>query len=1092
MNVTSESDLWMWASSSGALTAGRGDADHALFPYMTDDRLHRAAGVSGPLTIVACTQNGARALWCPFGNQIDTQSTRAIDKHVLGNRIMFQEERHQLHMLFRTVWMPSNAYGWVRKAELVNTSDREISIEVLDGLIDVMPSFIASDTEQSFSNLANAYKRTERQERWKSVAVFSMESLIGDRAEPGESLSATLVWSSGHPFKQIHIDERCVRAMYDGRHFPTSDMVVGRAGAYLLQDSIRIPPGQKIEWTIVADIGLSHAAVQQRMRAVSTAGIARSVDLDIENGSAHFFDLLHSVDAFQTTGDEIADAHHASNVLFNSMRGGLFPYEYRIPVGDLAQFISQRNHACYEQHEALFRALGGEIGFDALISLVNAEHNADLTRLVLEYLPLSFSRRHGDPSRPWNRFSIQTRNSVGEEMLSYEGNWRDIFQNWEALLYSFPAFIPSVVAKFVNASTVDGHNAYRVNRNGIEWEEFDPNNPWSNIGYWGDHQIAYLLRLLEAWQKFDPTGILPYLDNAVFVYAHVPYILAKYSDMIREPRRTVVYDEVLAKTISERMAEMGGDGRLLHAPTLVRVGLMEKLLVPALAKMTAFVPHGGVWMNTQRPEWNDANNALAGFGLSMVTLYYLRRYIAFVRAMIERSNLATVHVSRAVSTWVSRMNTVLQQHTRLAASDTITAQERRQFMDEMGEVGERYRASAYHSFDATPVEMSMQTLTEWCAAALTHLDGSINGARRRSDGLFHSYNTISFPSNTKAEVTGLDLMLEGQVAILASGVLPAATAIEVTRALFDSPLYRSDQHSFMLYPFHLMSPFTERNNIPRTDVTQHPFLQQRAQELRQVLIAGENGSLHFHPHMANSRILDAALDTIDVSAQQKKIVLDLYESVFHHHSYTGRSGSMYGYEGIGSIYWHMIGKLLLAVQDTYWDAQKKGAQEEALLELARAYRNIRDGLGYRKDPAQFGAIPIDCYSHTPIHSGAQQPGMTGQVKEGILTRIGELGIRIIDGCIHISPGLLRPQELFPATQGQPDGVEGRGVARVSFCGIPVEMRRGDVGSITIECIDGNSTKTLGLAMSAEHSAEIFRRAEHVRRVRVTLPPYPIA
>ena len=34
-------------------------------------------------------------------------------------------------------------------------------------------------------------------------------------------------------------------------------------------------------------------------------------------------------------------------------------------------------------------------------------------------------------------------------------------------------------------------------------------------------------------------------------------------------------------------------------------------------------------MNTQRPEWNDANNALAGYGVSMVTLYYARRYVSF-------------------------------------------------------------------------------------------------------------------------------------------------------------------------------------------------------------------------------------------------------------------------------------------------------------------------------------------------------------------------------------------------------------------------------------------------------------------------------
>ena len=31
---------------------------------------------------------------------------------------------------------------------------------------------------------------------------------------------------------------------------------------------------------------------------------------------------------------------------------------------------------------------------------------------------------------------------------------------------------------------------------------------------------------------------------------------------------------------------------------------------------------------------------------------------------------------------------------------------------------------------------------------------------------------------------------------------------------------------------------------------------------------------------------------------------------------------------------------------------------------------------------------------TPDHSGAQQPGMTGQVKEEIITRFGELGFSL--------------------------------------------------------------------------------------------------
>ena len=112
------------------------------------------------------------------------------------------------------------------------------------------------------------------------------------------------------------------------------------------------------------------------------------------------------------------------------------------------------------------------------------------------------------------------------ELLTYEGNWRDIFQNWEALLHSYPAFFPHVVAKFVNASTADGHNPYRISRDGVDWEVPDPDDPWSNIGYWGDHQIVYLLRLLEGWRAIRSGRARLVGRPRAFVYADVPYTIA--------------------------------------------------------------------------------------------------------------------------------------------------------------------------------------------------------------------------------------------------------------------------------------------------------------------------------------------------------------------------------------------------------------------------------------------------------------------------------------------------------------------------------------------------------------------------------------
>ena len=52
MSIVSNSDLWMFLSSNGALTAGRKNPDHALFPYYTDDKIHDSHDITGNKTIV--------------------------------------------------------------------------------------------------------------------------------------------------------------------------------------------------------------------------------------------------------------------------------------------------------------------------------------------------------------------------------------------------------------------------------------------------------------------------------------------------------------------------------------------------------------------------------------------------------------------------------------------------------------------------------------------------------------------------------------------------------------------------------------------------------------------------------------------------------------------------------------------------------------------------------------------------------------------------------------------------------------------------------------------------------------------------------
>ena len=143
--------------------------------------------------------------------------------------------------------------------------------------------------------------------------------------------------------------------------------------------------------------------------------------------------------------------------------------------------------------------------------------------------------------------------------------------------------------------------------------------------------------------------------------------------------------------------------------------------------------------------------------------------------------------------------------------------------------------------------------------------------------------------------------------------------------------------------------------------------------------SGEGGALTVADLLPPGADLDAAIAS----------VLEVYEEVFAHRGFTGRSGTMFAYEGLGSVYWHMVGKLVLAIQERYLAARDAGAAPAVLAALARHYRAIRVGMsGTDKAPTVWGAFPLDPYSHSPAHGGARQPGMTGQVKEEILIRLG--------------------------------------------------------------------------------------------------------
>jgi hypothetical protein len=307
----------------------------------------------------------------------------------------------------------------------------------------------------------------------------------------------------------------------------------------------------------------------------------------------------------------------------------------------------------------------------------------------------------------------------------------------------------------------------------------------------------------------------------------------------------------------------------------------------------------------------------------------------------------------------------------------------------------------------------------------------------------------------------------------------------------------------LLYPDRELARFVEKNTFSKEKIKNSILLKQLLNaNNKDIVIEDENGMYHFNGLFRNAMELSSALDQLDadmftsLDKKNKEDILKLYEEVFDHQSFTGRSGTFYGYEGLGSIYWHMVSKLLLAVQEVYLQGVKQKEKDDLLNKLKDHYYEIKAGIGLYKSPDVYGAFPTDAYSHTPGGAGVKQPGLTGQVKEDVISRIFELGIRIVEGMIQFDPSLLNSNELLKKkNEFEIIEMDGRkrtfsldqGNMAFTFCQIPVLYHFGTKEGLLLHLKDGVVMELNETTLSPELSNKIFDRTGEIDRIECYFP-----
>ncbi|MBO1265927.1 cellobiose phosphorylase [Proteiniclasticum sp. SCR006] len=535
--------------------------------------------------------------------------------------------------------------GLVREVEIVNDGAARI-LEVVDGIANILPSGTTNETFKNMSNLMVSWMGVENMDHHIPFYKF--------RASSGDDAEISMV-QKGHFYLSF---------MEDGQLIPP---IVDLEKIFGYDTSLSVPTTMESHsleeldlknQVLVNKVPCGFSPVSKKLEAGEHLNIHTIIgsvsDVEIINEKAKAFTKTAYISRKREEAEEVLDE------LVNVIRT-----ESAYPVFD-----------AYLKQNFLDNTLRG--GFP----LVFGEGDQRKVYHV-------FSRKHGDPERDYNFFSL-----APEFYSQGNGNFRDVNQNRRSDVLFTPEAGLFNVKMFMNLLQLDGYNPLGVQgttftieasamevlmgKYVLEGQEklrevlsgkFTPGNVSMKIllegirldigedafmdrlleeaeqhieavygeGYWSDHW-TYNFDLVESYRSVYPDRIEEMLfEDETYRYYDSPVHVLPRREKYGRTENGVIrqYGAIEEEEHSSRFEQsnwkrVGGE--------IYKVSLAQKLLHHVMIKFTTLDPFGmGVEMEADRPGWNDAMNGLPGlFGSGMSETVELVRVVRFLRENLTR------------------------------------------------------------------------------------------------------------------------------------------------------------------------------------------------------------------------------------------------------------------------------------------------------------------------------------------------------------------------------------------------------------------------------------------------------------------------
>lgn len=566
-----------------------------------------------------------------------------IEKNVLT----ISEESHGLRITVEYMILPHENIGALVRHVSVENLGPACQIELLDGMAQIIQYGLTNSLYKEMSNLFKSWTDIKNLEN--RAPVFTMRASSDDSAEVSEIEGGYFYCvASGGELQPIVYDKSVIFSYNNSMQWPVIFMEQG-LDAVLAQEPCfanKVPcafvpmkrslgEGEAVAFTAYAGFAPSIELLNSKTPAFCREGYVEEKLADARSLVDQF-----TKDVWTKSADPLFDRYIEQCYLDNFLRGG---YPFVIGQGEGRKVIHL------------------------------------------------FSRKHGDPERDYNFFSI-----AGEYYSQGNGNFRDVCQNRRNDVFFCPGVGDLNVRQFYNLVQMDGYNPLEIRPNTFVIPEermeeakavlagyvpgqeaaleavirsaFTPGQITNAIaargltvrgdeeklvetllmladqrqeagfgeGYWCDHW-DYDLDLVEDYLLVYPEEKerLFFGDATYRYYDSVGVVRPRRDTYVLNKGKVRQYGAV--EDCEEKLSRPGfvenGTNWLKDADgNLVTTTLFGKMLTLAVNKFALLDPEGlGIEMDGGKPGWNDAMNGLPGlFGSSMPETMELKRLVEFM------------------------------------------------------------------------------------------------------------------------------------------------------------------------------------------------------------------------------------------------------------------------------------------------------------------------------------------------------------------------------------------------------------------------------------------------------------------------------